>query len=83
MYISGTQFNFEERLHSLFTDYGSLVTGKIEASGYIKTNNVNYFNFIDWNTEFFRKMKQSTNTGVLMFSTGQYTYISGKVSGLF
>jgi hypothetical protein len=40
-------------------------------------------NFIDWNTEFFRKMKQSTNTGVLMFSTGQYTYLGGKVSGRF
>jgi hypothetical protein len=83
MYISGTQFNFEERLHSLFTDYDSLVTGKIEASGYIKANNVNYFNFIDWNNEYFKRIKASTNTGVLMFSTGQYAYLGGKVSGLF
>lgn len=83
MYFSGNQYNFEERLHQSFVDLPALVTGKIEASGYISAGNVNYFNFITWNNEYFRKYKIITNTGAQMFNTGQYTYISGKVSGLF
>ncbi len=70
MYITGSQFNFEERLHQLPTGLADLDIFKSEATGYAADtgiwHSVNY-----WNKEFIKKYEQfDSPSGSFFLTTG-------------
>lgn len=63
MYISGSKFNFENRLHQLSVNTGDFNQYHIEGSGYINSINLHFIN--KWNREFNHVYFEMTKTHII------------------